>query len=257
MNELRILIVDDEAPARARLRDLLADIAAEAPNRVVAEAADGVEALERLKETEADVALVDIRMPRMDGIELVQHIVRMPHPPAVVFATAYDQYAVRAFELSAIDYLLKPMRAARLADALRKAARTPSGTGATREALRRLAPSGRRHLHCVERGRVLLVPVADVLYFKADQKYVTARTSAREFLLEESLAHLEQEFGDAFLRIHRNCIVARSAVAGFAREHGGTDEGSETHWTLMLRGVAERLPVSRRQWPQVKALLEA
>lgn len=115
------------------------------------------------------------------------------------------------------------------------------------------APAARRHLHCVERGSVLLVPVGDVLYFKAGQKYVTARTAEREYLLEESLVHLEQEFGDAFLRIHRNCIVAQSAVAGFAREHGGDD----AHWTLLLRGVAERLPVSRRRWPHVKAMLES
>lgn len=256
MNGLRILIVDDEAPARTRLRDLLADIAAEVPACVVAEAADGVEALERLKETEADVALVDIRMPRMDGIELAQHLVRLPRPPAVIFATAYDQYAVQAFDLSAVDYLLKPVRAARLADALRKASRAP----ATGEALRRLAPAGRRQLRCHERGGVLLVPVAEVLYFKADRKYVTARTKEREFLLEESLAHLEQEFAGAFLRIHRNCIVARDAVAGFAREHGDGgdgDEGGEARWALLLHGLAERLPVSRRQWPQVKALLEA
>ncbi|MDP2811302.1 MAG: LytTR family DNA-binding domain-containing protein [Rhodocyclaceae bacterium] len=247
---LRILIVDDEAPARSRLRDLLADIAAEVPNRVVGEAADGVEALERLNDVETDVALVDIRMPRMDGIELAQHLMRLQHPPAVVFTTAYDQYAVQAFELNAVDYLLKPVRAARLADALKKAAFAPS----TREALQRLAPSGRHQLHCVERDRVLLVPVADVLYFKADQKYVTARTSAREFLLEESLVHLEEEFAAAFLRIHRNCIVARQAVAGFAREHDGS-EGDEAHWALLLHGVTEQLPVSRRQWPQVKAAL--
>jgi len=256
MNKLRLLIVDDEAPARARLRDLLGDIAAELPTDVVAEAGDGIAALERIEELapgSIDIALIDIRMPRMDGIELAQHLARLPQPPAVVFATAYDQYAVKAFELNAIDYLLKPVRAERLALALKKAGPAPLPDAA----LRQLAPQGRRHLRCPERGRVLLVPVDDVLYFKAEQKYVTARTATREFLLEESLAHLEQEYADRFVRIHRNCLVAREAVAGCAREPISVteDEPPELHWTLVLKGAPEHLPVSRRQWAQVKALL--
>lgn len=253
MSALRILIVDDEAPARARLRDLLADLAAELPTTVVAEAADGLEALARLDEVEADVALVDIRMPRLDGIELARHLARRPSPPAVIFATAYDQYAVKAFELSAVDYLLKPVRAARLAEALKKAARSADAAAAVVQAAEAIAPGGRRQLRCSERGKVLLVPVAEVLYFKAELKYVTARTREREYLLEESLAQLETEFVGRFLRIHRNCIVARSAVAGFEREH---EDGGETHWALLLKGLGERLPVSRRQWPQVKAALD-
>jgi len=260
MKPLRLLLVDDEAPARARLRDLLGDIAAGLPTEVVAEAADGIAALERaeaLGPAAIDVALVDIRMPRMDGIELAQHLARLAPPPAIVFVTAFDEYAVKAFELNAIDYLLKPVRAERLAAALRKAAAAPLPEAA----LRQLAPQGRRHLRCSERGRVLLVPVAEVLYFKAELKYVTARTAEREFLLEESLAQLEQEFADRFVRIHRNCLVARDAVAGCAREQangteGGTEgEPHELHWVLVLRGIPEHLAVSRRQWAQVKAQL--
>ncbi|MBU0752862.1 MAG: LytTR family DNA-binding domain-containing protein [Gammaproteobacteria bacterium] len=257
MTKLRLLLVDDEAPARARLRDLLGDIAGELPNEVVAEAADGIAALERIEALPAgsiDIALIDIRMPRMDGIELAQHLGRLESPPAVIFATAFDQYAVKAFELNAIDYLLKPVRAERLAAALHKATPMPL----SRAAQRQLAPEGRRHLRCPERGRVLLVPLAEVLYFKADQKYVTARTAEREFLLEESLAHLEEEFAARFVRIHRNCLVARDAVAGCARE-AATDAAAgeaDPHWALVLRGVPEHLPVSRRQWAQVKALLE-
>jgi two-component system response regulator AlgR len=257
MKPLRLLIVDDEAPARARLRDLLGDITAQLPTEVVAEVADGVSALEcidGLPPGTVDVVLADIRMPRMDGIELAQHLARLSHPPAVVFATAYDQYAVRAFDLNAVDYLLKPVRAERLAAALKKA-RPASLTEAV---LRELAPAGRRQLRCSERGRVLLVPVAEVIYFRADQKYVAARTAEREYLLEESLTHLEAEFAASFLRIHRNCLVAREAVAGVAREAGAASEGgdaTEAHWALVLRGLPELLPVSRRQWPQVKALL--
>ena len=247
---VRVLIVDDEAPARSRLRDLLADINAELPNVVVAEAQDGVAALEALQQQPADVALVDIRMPRLDGIELAQHLAAQPHPPAVIFTTAYDQYAVRAFELSAIDYLLKPVRAQRLLDALRK---MPQGSPSA-EALRQLAPQGRRHLTSSERGRVYLVPVADILYLKAELKYVTAQTGSREYLIEESLTALEQEFEQRFVRVHRNCLVARDAIVGCERETG--DDG-ETQWRILLKGVAEKQPVSRRQWPLVKALLRA
>ncbi|HUW37736.1 MAG TPA: LytTR family DNA-binding domain-containing protein [Rhodocyclaceae bacterium] len=246
---LRVLIVDDEAPARGRLKDLLADIAAELPNVVVGEAADGIEALERLDAQAADVALVDIRMPRLDGIGLVQQLARRQDSPAVIFTTAYDQYAVRAFELSAIDYLLKPVRAERLLAALKKLAHA----GIDAELLRRLAPEGRRHLTSTERGRVLLVPLAEILYLKAELKYVTARTRERDYLVEESLVHLEQEFLERFVRVHRSCLVARAAIAGCER---GADADGETRWQVLLHGVAEKLPVSRRQWPQIKALLK-
>ncbi len=244
---LRVFIVDDEAPARARMKALLADIAAELSNVVVGEAANGVEALARLAEAPADVALVDIRMPQMDGIELARHLAGAAHPPAVVFTTAYDQYAVQAFELNAIDYLVKPVRAQRLAAALEKARRAAPPA---REALARLASEARRHLSVSERGRILLVPVSDILYLKAELKYVTARTREREHLLDESLTHLEEEFASRFVRVHRNCLVAREAIAGF--EKSAAEDG-ETHWSVLLAGLEERLPVSRRQWPTVKA----
>lgn len=252
---LRVLIVDDEAPARARLRDLLADLAGEIPTRVVAEAADGVEALERLETVSADVALIDIRMPRLDGIELARHLAGIASAPAVVFTTAYDQYAVKAFELAAVDYLLKPVKAGRLAEALRKASRSPAALAGLHQASEEIAPGGRRQLRCSERGKVLLVAVADVIYFKAELKYVTARTAEREYLLEESLSQIESEFGNRFLRIHRNCLVARDAIAGVEREYDDPRGDGEGHWVLLLRGIAEHLPVSRRQWPQVKTLL--
>jgi len=240
-----ILIVDDEPPARARLRALLSDIADEFPHRLVGEAGDGVAALDLLAHTPADIALIDIRMPRMDGIELAQQLAGLPHPPAVVFVTAYDEFALKAFELAAVDYLLKPARAARLLEALKKARRLAGAD------FRELAPAGRTRLRVVERGQVRLVPVEDILYLRAEQKYVTARTAEHEYLLEESLARLEAEFGTRFVRIHRNCLVAPAAVAGAGRE----GEGEEAHWALHLKGVSERLPVSRRQWPQVKERL--
>lgn len=247
---LRLLLVDDEAPARARLRDLLGDIAAEVPSMVMAEAADGFAALERAQAGDLDVALIDIRMPGMDGVELARHLARLPSTPAVIFVTAFDQYAVQAFELAALDYLVKPVRAARLADALRKARRRADD--AVR--LEKSALAIRQNLSCLERGRILLVPVAEILYLKAEQKYVTAHTAAREYLLEESLVHLEEEFSERFLRVHRNCLVARAAVAGVERAPDQAD--AEAHWQVMLDGTAERLAVSRRQWPLVKALLK-
>ena len=247
---LRLLLVDDEAPARARLRDLLGDIAAEVPSIVVAEAADGFAALELAQGGDLDVALIDIRMPGMDGVELARHLARLPTTPAVIFVTAFDQYAVQAFELAALDYLVKPVRAARLADALRKARRrADDGIRLEKSAL-----AIRQNLSCLERGRILLVHVAEILYLKAEQKYVTARTVEREYLLEESLVHLEAEFSERFLRVHRNCLVARAAVTGVER---AADQGdAEAHWQVILDGSEERLPVSRRQWPQVKALLK-
>jgi two-component system response regulator AlgR len=248
MNMLRLLIVDDEKPARERLKNLLSDLQNDLPTCVIAEASDGVEALERLHQTPIDVALVDIRMPRLDGIELARHLPGMVHAPAVIFVTAFDQYAVKAFELSAIDYLLKPVRAPRLLEALKKAQRLPTDA----DAWRTLIPAGRAHLHCIERGRVLLVPVADILYLRAELKYVTARTRQREYLLEESLTHLEQEFAERFIRLHRNCLVARNAIGGCERT---TAEDGEAHWSVLVVGLNENLPVSRRQWPQVKALI--
>jgi two-component system response regulator AlgR len=250
---LRIMVVDDEAPARARLRNLLDDIAERVPTVVVAEAGDGIEALEVSAGLVVDIALIDIRMPRMDGLELARQLAILPNPPGVIFATAFDQYAVKAFELSAVDYLLKPVRAERLAEALTKAAKSPA-TAALASAIEAIEPGGRRQLRCLERGKVLLVPVADVLYFKAELKYVTARTREREFLLEESLAQLESEFSRRFMRIHRNCLVARDAIAGYEREHEASAE-AEPRWALILHGVNERLPVSRRLWPQVKSVI--
>jgi two-component system response regulator AlgR len=251
---LKLLLVDDEAPARSRLRNLLEDLAGQVPTQVVAEAGDGIEALQAIEGLAIDVAVVDIRMPRMDGIELARHLAKLHRPPAVIFATAYDQYAVKAFEVSAVDYLLKPVKAARLAEALNKAVRSPAAASAVASAAETIEPGGRRQLRCLERGKVLLVPAAEVIYFKAEQKYVTARTREREYLLEESLAHLETEYAARFMRIHRNCLVAREAVAGYERDHESAGE-AEPRWALILNGIPERLAVSRRLWPQVKALL--
>jgi len=245
---LKVVLVDDEAPARARLRELIADCAPLVPAQVVGEAGNGREALELLGSVAADVALVDIRMPQMSGIELARHAQLLASPPAIIFVTAFDEYAIKAFELRALDYLLKPVRRARLLEALSRARGLAAPSG---EALRGLESAPRRHLSVPERGRITLVPVADIIYLKAELKYVTIRTAAREYLLEESLSHLEQEFSQAFVRIHRNCLVAKSRIRGF--EKGEVQDG-EQGWAVLLDGCAERLAVSRRQWHTVKEL---
>lgn len=247
MTTLSVMIVDDEAPARARLRDLLADVAGEVPNAVAAEAANGLLAVEAIAEHSIDVALVDIRMPKMDGIELARHLAQLDKPPAIIFITAYDSYAVQAFELNAIDYLVKPVRAQRLAAALQKVRQNHP---ASAQVLAQLQQGARTHLSYHERGRLLLIPLPDIIYLKADFKYVTARTASREYLLDESLTHLEEEFSERFIRLHRSALVAKEAIAGFEKS---TTEDSEAQWQALLRGIPERLPVSRRQWPLVKS----
>ena len=251
MTALRVLVIDDEPPARARLRELLQDCRFEVPNVVVGEAENGLAGLDFLATTPADAALVDIHMPGMSGIEFARHVQLLDAPPAVIFVTAHDQYAVDAFEVNAIDYLLKPVRASRIAAALMKVA---AGVRVTREKLARVDPHPRRYLSASERGRVTLVPVGDVLYLKAELKYVTVRTREREYLIEESLARLEEEFAGLFIRIHRNCLVARRMIRGFEREAG---EEAEANWAVVLDSCEEKLPVSRRQWAQVKTLAKS
>ena len=245
---LRLFLADDEAPARARLRDLLGDIAAQIPTQVVGEAQSGLETIERVPESGAQVLLLDIEMPGPSGLEVARHLAGLDNGPAIVFVTAHDRHAVEAFELNALDYLMKPVRAERLAAALAKAGHAGPPQ---EEQLARAAPAPREFLSVTERNRISLVPVREVLYLKAEQKYVTMRTRERSYLIEESLIALEREFAERLVRIHRNCLVAKSAVRGFERLGSGDDDA---HWQIVLDGVPERLPVSRRQWGQVKEL---
>jgi two-component system response regulator AlgR len=246
---LRVFIVDDEEPARSRLKELLGDIAAEVPTSVVGEARHGLEALERVPASGAQVLLADIHMPGMGGLELARHLCGLEQPPAVIFVTAHDRHAVEAFELNALDYLMKPVRAQRLAAALAKAL---AGGAPGREQLARAAATAREYLSVAERQRIALVPVRDIVFLRAEQKYVTVRTREREHLIEESLVALEKEFEARFVRIHRNCLVARAAIRGFERTAA---EAGEPGWQIVLEGIAERLPVSRRQWPMLRDLL--
>jgi len=237
MSILNILIADDEAPARNRMRDLLAEIENLA---VVAEAKNGKEAIELALETKPDLMLLDIRMPLMDGIEAAQHAQKLEPKPHIIFTTAFDAYAIKAFDLNAIDYLLKPIRLERLQTAINKAhALKPKQM----EALKPLQKM-RTHLSIHERGRVLLVPIETIIYLRAELKYVTVRTAEREYLIEESLTNLEIEFGERFIRLHRNCLVARHFIAGYEKR---LNQDNEQQWVALLKEIPETVAISRRQ----------
>ncbi len=245
---LRVVVVDDEAPARSRMRDLLAECDRAVPLVIEGEAASGRAALDLLSSRYADVVLVDIRMPEMDGIELARHLQNLERPPAVIFTTAYDAYAIHAFEVHAVDYLLKPIRVARLQEALaRVTSAPPPGAGLLRE----LQTGARAFLSVHERGKIHLIPIADVVYLKAELKYVTVYAARHAHLIEESLTALELEFAETFVRVHRNCLVARSAVRGFERAVG---DGGEGQWVVLLEGCDEKIAVSRRQQHIVREL---
>ena len=238
-DRIRLLIVDDEPPARERLRHLLGDFSEVA---VVGEAASGREAVELCERLAPDVVLLDIRMPGMDGIEAARHLTAFDEPPAVIFTTAYDEHALEAFEAQAVGYLLKPVRREKLARAVRHAARIASPQ------LQRLAEQsqlGRRRAQlCVRIGhRLNMIPVEDVLYFAAGQKYVTVHHRGGEGLIEESLRALAAEFAPDFVRIHRNSLVALRHVSAVERD-------AEGRYLVRLSGCDEPLPVSRRHAAQ-------
>ena len=239
---MRVLIVDDEKLARDRLRELLNEIGG---HTVVGEAMNGNEAVERTTGLNPDVLLMDIRMPGMDGLEAAMHLMGMENPPSVIFTTAYDQHALHAFEVNAVDYLLKPIRKDRLAGAMDKAHKL------TLKQLRDIneaqdQPSARTHISVHLRGNIRLVPVQEILYFMADSKYVTVRTSLEEHLIEDSLVNLEKEFGEKmFLRIHRNALVATGFIKGIEKSPVGT-------WQVTLTGLDKKLDVSRRHAASVR-----
>ncbi|MFZ6872929.1 LytR/AlgR family response regulator transcription factor [Undibacterium sp. Di27W] len=260
----RILIVDDEAPARIRLKTLLTDVQAECAVTLVGEAENAMQALEQIASLRPDIILLDVQMPGMNGIELAQHLAHhQAHlaTPAIIFVTAYDEFAVKAFEVHALDYLMKPVRASRLVDAVTRACeklrlehRLPDTIATDATGVRR------KHFSVLERGRILLVPVTDVLFLKAEQKYVTLHTAQREYLLEESLTSIELELGDLLVRVHRNALVARVAIHGVERavqvvDAESSQEKVSESWQVIVTGCTERLPISRRQWPVIKAMV--
>ena len=243
---MKVLVVDDEMPARARLCALLQDLGG---YQVCGEAANGREALQLSEAEHPDVLLLDIRMPGMDGLEAARHLQLLEQPPAIIFTTAYNDYALQAFETHAVDYLLKPVRKERLEDALRHAQRLTRVQAAT--LLEVEVQTGERQCICANvRGSLQLIPVEEIRYFQADQKYVVVATAQGQLLIEETLKSLEQEFVDRFVRIHRNALVARRYITGLGKD----DEGQAQ---VSLAGIAQTLEVSRRHLAEVRKLVRA
>lgn len=242
MRQLKVLVVDDEALARSRLRTLLADCTSP-PAAVAAEAADAVQAMRALAHDNFDVVLLDIHIPGTSGMVLAQDIAALPRPPAVVFVTAHAEHAVQAFELEALDYLTKPVRLVRLQQTLQKVERLATvGIGPKPDLSDDV-------LNIQYRGRTERVPLAEVLYLKAELKYITVRTAGRSYILDGSLSELEERHARYFMRIHRNALIARRAVRALEK-HFDPEEGEG--WAVRLNGIDDLLVVSRRQLGAVR-----
>ncbi len=241
---MKVLIADDEPLARTRLRELLAGIG---DYQVIGEAATGKEALQQGVDMQPELILMDIRMPTMDGLEAALHLSALEQPPAIIFTTAYGDHALAAFETHAVDYLLKPIRKERLEGALRKLQQLNRAQLATLKQTGGEARA-RTHLSVLLRGNLQLIPVENVIYFRADQKYVTVRHPTGQVLIEESLKDLEEEFGERFFRIHRNALAASAHVSGLIKDRQG-------NCMLALQGIAEQLEISRRHLPEVRKRL--
>lgn len=242
---MNVLIVDDEQLARQRLRKMLS---ATTGYQIIGEAETGEDALRKIQLSQPDVVLLDIRMPGMDGIEAASYINRMDKPPAIIFTTAFSDHALTAFETHAIDYLLKPIKQSRLEAALDAAKRMNK---AQLSQLRENQNGGARQKICVKsRGTLELIPIEEVAYFKADQKYVTLRTADQEYLIEESLKSLEEEFSHLFIRIHRNALVAQNMMNGLTKNSDG-------HPCINFVDIDDLLEVSRRHLPFIRKKLKS
>ncbi len=238
---MKILVVDDEPLARERLIRLLQKVQ---PDASIEEAGNGRQALTQVAATQPDLVLLDIRMPGMDGIEVANQLTDLLQPPAVIFCTAYDQYALQALENQAMAYLLKPVREDKLRDALDRAGKL------NRLQLSALedGPTARTHLVNESRRGVETAAVDDVRCFIAEQKYVRAVHGSGSLLISDTLKELEAEFAGRFLRVHRNALVSLSHV-------GGLHRGSDDSWSVELEGVEERPAVSRRHLSALKEKL--
>ena len=245
MTSLNVLIVDDELLARKRLRTLLSDCT-EPSVTIGGEAKNTIEALALLEQVQFDAVLLDIRMPGDDGLALARSIKNLSEPPAVVFITAHAEHAVEAFELTATDYLTKPVRLERLQNSLQKIEHF-------RQSKLRLEPNLPIDILIIqERGATERIPINEVLYLKAELKYISVRTALKTHILEGSLSELEARFPTNFLRIHRNALVATQAIRALEK-HFDPDEGDG--WAVRLTNIDELLMVSRRQLAAVKEVI--
>jgi len=242
---MKILIVDDEMLARERLVSLVSELNADFS---ISEAENGVAALKIINKESPELILLDIRMPVMDGLEVAHHLAGLEAPPAIIFTTAYQDYALDAFDAHAIDYLMKPVRKERLQQAIDRA-KALSKVNIDELRDHHDSNSSRTHLSTTVQGNLQIIPIEKIYYLKADQKYVTAVWSDGELLLDDSLKSLEQEFSSQFIRIHRNTLVALEYIMGLEKDEAGNP-------TIKLQGIETRLPVSRRHASHVRKVLK-
>jgi len=248
---LAVLLVDDEPLARLRLRTLLADID-DPPSRVVGEAGNAAEAQALLRVPGCELVLLDIALPGRDGLQLAAGLRGVAGAPAVVFVSAHAEHALHAFDLDAADYLTKPVTRQRLCAALQRVAQRRRPTAAAARSQPMLVVS--------DRGRVLRVPLHEVLYLRAELKYVTLRTARHSYVLDDALADLEQRLGAGFVRIHRNALVAKAAVRALERRcmpaaDAGIGAPATETWAVRVAPLDEWLAVSRRQLAAVREAL--
>ena len=241
---MKILIVDDEPLARERLKQLVAEIN---PGYKLFDASNGLESLDVITNETIDIILLDIRMPLMDGIELARHILKLDQQPAIVFCTAYQDHAIKAFDANAVDYLLKPIRKERLETALERASLV------SKVKLNHIAQTEntnltRSHLSTLVNGNLELIPIDNIYFFRAEQKYVTAAWPEGQAILDDSLVSLEQEFSDQFIRIHRNALVAKNYISGLIKN-------DDNQLCIKLESIDELLLVSRRHLSSIRSLV--
>ena len=242
---MRVLIVDDEKLARSRLQAILADCST-LPELQISEAADALQAMRILEQQPIDLIFLDIHMPGASGLSLAREIRHLPQVPQIIFVTAHAEHALQAFDLDAIDYLTKPISSARLQKALEKVSRL-------QQAREQMTQAPEKTLIIHDRGRMLRVPLAEVLYFKAELKYITVRTAQATYILDGSLTEIEQDYGAGFMRVHRNALVAKRAITALEKHH---DEEYGEGWAVRLQGIAEPIAISRRQLVNVRSAIQ-
>jgi len=244
---MNVLIVDDEAPARKRLIRLISDFA---DFNVIAEAKNGQQAIDLCRLHQPEIVLMDVRMPGIDGMEAARTINEFEHPPAIIYCTAYSDHALQAFATHAVDYLLKPVNKERLLEALIASTQlTKAQTSAKAETITHDGQTARKHICARVRGNLVLVPIENVYFFQADQKYVTVKHKDGELLIEETLVSLEEEYSSLFLRIHRNALAALDKIDGL--------EKKETATYVTFNGIDETIEISRRHLPAVRKVIKS
>lgn len=241
-----ILVVDDEPLARERLVRMVNKLE---DCEVVAEAENVQQALEAIAEYDPDVVLLDVRMPEEDGLSAARRLADMDDPPAVIFCTAYDEYALDAFSTDAVGYLLKPVKEEDLEAALLKAQKLNKVQLAALTERSKVVPANqRKHISAKTRRGVELIPLEDVRFFIADHKYVTVHHTEGETLIDDTLKELETEFTNLFVRVHRNALVSIPAIEGMERS-------SQGQYRIRLKDIADKPIVSRRHVSRLRELL--